>query len=346
MYRFLLSRRWAGMFVFVVVVAVSCVLLSQWQWHRREQRLAANYLIESNYNRTPAPLSAVFGSGELATSKTWMPVRLEGEYVPAGTLLVRNRPMDSVAGFEVLVPFRDHSGRVLLVDRGFIPTSNNGSSASPVPAPPRGDHVVVVARAQPPESANGQVPVAGEAYRIRPAELAAAVATRSHGQIAARDVVGGGYGLIASEKPAPSSAPTPLPEPELDEGPHLSYAIQWIFFGLVAISWFVILVRRGAEEEAEARAQESEAPSSAHEESEVPLAVPPSGDAGAGDVPSATPETGAGTGPNEPDHRAPAASRGPARRGWRSRRRGPSDEEAEDALIDEAERAGSGSSRN
>ena len=36
----------------------------------------------------------------------------------------------------------------------------------------------------------------------------------------------------------------PAPIPELDDGPHLSYAFQWFAFATIATVGYVILVRR------------------------------------------------------------------------------------------------------
>ena len=44
--------------------------------------------------------------------------------------------------------------------------------------------------------------------------------------------------------PQPGSLPALAPLPELSEGPHLSYAIQWFTFAAVAIVGGVILLRR------------------------------------------------------------------------------------------------------
>jgi cytochrome oxidase assembly protein ShyY1 len=42
----------------------------------------------------------------------------------------------------------------------------------------------------------------------------------------------------------PSLAPIPLPE--LGDGPHLSYAVQWFLFAAVAAVGYVLLLRREA----------------------------------------------------------------------------------------------------
>jgi cytochrome oxidase assembly protein ShyY1 len=52
------------------------------------------------------------------------------------------------------------------------------------------------------------------------------------------------YGVLAEESPGPATAPTPLPRPDVDLGPHLSYFVQWWGFALAAyLIWAALLVR-------------------------------------------------------------------------------------------------------
>ena len=50
--------------------------------------------------------------------------------------------------------------------------------------------------------------------------------------------------LADQTPPQPGSLPIPVPLPTLSEGPHLSYAIQWFSFAVVAFVGAVILLRR------------------------------------------------------------------------------------------------------
>ncbi len=299
MVRFLFSRRWLGLFILVICLAVGCGLLSRWQWHRREQRLAANHLIESNYDQHPVPLSALVPEPSAAVPKslTWRPVEISGHYLTDATLLVRNRPLNSAAGFYVLVPFADDDGDVLLVNRGWVPTGETGERPDSVPAPPSGE-VTIVARLQLPENDSDQQAPRGQAYRIVPTRLAGELSRLSGGAVEDSNLVAHAYGQLASEAPAPASAPVTLPEPELDEGPHLSYAIQWVIFGVGGFAGFLILVRRTLEDE---RADEAERTAQS---------------AGAGSTP--------------PDTSAVTPKPAPRRR----TRRRPTDEEMEDAQLD------------
>jgi cytochrome oxidase assembly protein ShyY1 len=56
--------------------------------------------------------------------------------------------------------------------------------------------------------------------------------------------------LLDSETPQSAVAPLPSLRPVLDEGPHLSYTLQWFVFALLALIAFVALLRQEARQEA------------------------------------------------------------------------------------------------
>ena len=49
--------------------------------------------------------------------------------------------------------------------------------------------------------------------------------------------------LVAQDS-AGANAPIRLPPPRLDDGPHLSYAIQWFAFAAIALAGAVVVARR------------------------------------------------------------------------------------------------------
>lgn len=257
MYRFLLSSRWLGLLALAVAVAVACVLLGSWQWNRREQRLARNAEVVGNYDRDPVALrEALPDPTRFPEGGTWTPVEVDGEYVADATVLVRNRTRDGRPGYQVLVPLQSKEGPVLLVDRGFLPAGQTGERPDDVPDPP--GEVSVVARLRAPEPTDDRGAPAGQTQRINPEALAAALADASGGRFDAADVVTGAYAEVASESPAPAVAPVPEPRPPLDEGPHLSYALQWVVFAIGALVGFVVVARRTAQDDAEELASRPE----------------------------------------------------------------------------------------
>lgn len=260
-YRFLLSRRWLGLFAFLVVFALLCGLLARWQWQRRDERLSTNHRIESNYHRDPVTLGSLLPVGQpYSESVTWRPVELTGRYLTEATLLLRNRPYDydnssfySATGYDVLVPFQlgpeagPDAGRVLLVDRGWVETGPDGGRPRSVPQPAPGESRIVV-RLQPEERRDATPTADGQVYWIRPAQLTGLLGERSPA-ITEQNLVPDAYGQLVGEQPAATTTPRPFPEPLLDEGPHLSYSVQWVLFAVLAFGGFFVLARRTKEDE-------------------------------------------------------------------------------------------------
>jgi len=241
--------RWSGYLVVAILFAIACAFLSNWQFSRNDQKATEIALVERNYDAKPVALDDVVDAeGRLDARREWHPVQLRGEYLADQQLYVRNRPHGGTSAFEVLVPFRQEDGRVLLIDRGWVPPREDSSPASP-PAPPAGT-VTVVVRMQPGE----QLPASG---RSAPEGQVPTISLPAIADQVNPDLITGGYGLLASEKPAPSKALGGFEKPAEDPGPHLSYAIQWILFavmGFIFIGYVIRTERIKAKEEAGERA--------------------------------------------------------------------------------------------
>ncbi|MDH6180911.1 cytochrome oxidase assembly protein ShyY1 [Microbacteriaceae bacterium SG_E_30_P1] len=233
-WRFALSRRWLGYLALVVAFAIACVLLSQWQLARRDEARAAMDLVENNWDSAPVPLDDALPTLEsFDADDQWIPVRVEGRYLDDEQVLVRGRPMNGAPGFAVLVPLLLDDGSVLVIDRGWVPTGNEQDAPDAVPAPP-GDRVSVIARLK-----AGEPTLPG---RSAPAGQLASINLPQVQELVDRPTYVGAYGVLAEEDPAPPVRPAALTRPELDEGPHLSYAFQWLVFGIlafVALGWAV-----------------------------------------------------------------------------------------------------------
>jgi len=233
-WQFALTPRWIGYLSLAVVFAIVCCMLGAWQFQRRAEARAEIDVVESNYDREAAPVDEVLASlDSYDETQKWTPVLLEGRYLIDDQLLVRNRPRGGQPGFEVLTPFQLRDGGVFIVDRGWVPVGSRQDAPDVVPQAPEGE-VTVVARLKAGEPAiPGREAPAGSNQ----------VPTIELGLIADRlglPVYTGAYGLLASEDPAPASAPATTVKPEPDEGPHLSYALQWYVFaiiGFVGLGW-------------------------------------------------------------------------------------------------------------
>lgn len=240
MYRFLLERRWLLGLLAAVVAALVAATLGAWQFERRTARHEANQLVQRNYDTPVRPLSEVLDAGEpVAEQDEWLPVRVRGRYDADRTVLARNRTLGGNPGYEVLVPLVTPQGPAVLVDRGWVPTGASGAVPADVPEPPPGEVTAVVRlRASEPPSDRGAPE--GQVARI---DVPAIAATLPYPVYPA-------YGVLAQEDPAPAVAPQRLPRPPDDEGPHLSYSLQWYLFAGVGFGLYAWLARREAVERA------------------------------------------------------------------------------------------------
>ncbi|MFD1211362.1 SURF1 family protein [Arthrobacter sp. GCM10027362] len=238
MYRFLLSSKWTGWFLLAVLAAAVCVALANWQLDRRDHAREAVSAVETNYDRAPVPFERMRDAFDTYDpSAEWTPVVLHGTYDEAGQRIVRNRPLNGQPGYEVLVPLRLDSGEAVIIDRGWLPIGNRETGRpDEIPAAPQGK-VTVVARLKAGEDSIQRGAPEGQLASIQLTDYAAELDY---------PLLTGGYGLMAAESPAPATAPTALPKPAVDEGPHLSYAMQWIAFGLLVFVGYGYAARQHA----------------------------------------------------------------------------------------------------
>jgi cytochrome oxidase assembly protein ShyY1 len=253
-----MTRRWLGYLAFAVVFAIACGFLSAWQASRGNDAVAANALLDKNFNSQPLPLQSVIpGLTSFRADQEWLRVTVSGSYLPKEQLLVRNRPTDAGPGFEVLTPLRLADGSVFIVDRGWVPTGNKQDRPDYVAPAPSGT-VVATVRLRPSEPKTDAGSFSG-----------GEIGTIALGEVQARTggaVYTGAYGILDSQTPVGAAGLTPVvtSEPTQDEGLHWSYMIQWVLFALIGFFGLFyavrqeIRLRREDEPEERARAAERE----------------------------------------------------------------------------------------
>ncbi len=234
MYRFLLRPRWIGFHLLVLAAVVLMVNLGFWQLRRLDERREFNATVTERIEQGPVPLDAVLDeAGDDPESVEWRQVTASGSYLP-DQILVFNRSQGGRPGDNVVTPLELDDGRIVLVNRGFVPL---GLDVPPAPTTP----VEVLGRARPSEERRrGQLTDAadGPVTEVRRLEIER-IAPQLPGEVVPVYV-----DLVLSEPPAGPDDPTPVPAPELDEGPHLSYAVQWFIFAACVVVGWVLAVRR------------------------------------------------------------------------------------------------------
>ncbi len=244
------AGRWAIYVSLAIVFAIACAFLSNWQFSRNEERSADLALIEANYDAEPVPVASVLaGTTDFDPETEWLPVVLQGRYLPEQQLLVRNRPHGGTSAFEVLTPLQLDDGRVFLVNRGWVPPASDSSDPASVPAPPPGE-VSVTVRLRPGEA----TPVSG---RGAPAGQVPVIDLPAIAETTGASTVTAAYGLMVSEDPAPAERPAALASPAEDPGPYLSYAIQWILFAIMGFVFIGYVIRTEIAQRRDDRANEN-----------------------------------------------------------------------------------------
>lgn len=250
MYRFLLKPRWILSHIFVLVVVVIMINLGFWQLARLDERKAANSIVTNAMEQTAEPLSTVLPSGTASTTEQvkvvdYQPVYVTGTYRPDEQVLVNNRTNNGAPGYWVVTPLVMSDGTAVAINRGWIPFSFTADGSWEEFAPPKGTVTVQgLLRQSQVRETNGLVssPKDSEVGTLR--ALARLDVGRLAQQIDERLIPG--YISLRVQDPAQGGLPVPVPLPELSQGPHLGYALQWFAFALLTIIVYPLLLRRYA----------------------------------------------------------------------------------------------------
>ena len=234
--RVLREPRWIALIIAVPIGVVLCFMLSDWQWNRYENRKEANVVLTENIGLPTASPQAVMGNATtFEESMQWRSVQATGTYDADGEVLIRRKPLNAAMGFWVATPLITSDNRILVVNRGWVKAIAGAQTTPDVPAPPDGV-VTVMGRLQPSDPAEIQpsdMPT-GQVSVLSTASIAAAAGGTGYP----------GYLELTSSSPQQAAGLTPIPLPQIDEGPHLSYSLQWIAFAIMFVVGLVLLLRR------------------------------------------------------------------------------------------------------
>jgi cytochrome oxidase assembly protein ShyY1 len=232
-YRFLLSGRWLGFAALVVVVAGVCVRLGMWQFDRLDEREADNDRIEANLAADPAPIDAIVDADvDVAEADEWRRVTVTGRYDPDHQLVLTQQNRDLGPGVEVLTPLVMSSGRAVLVDRGWLGIDSPSDRPDP-PVPPVGT-VSVIGWLRIDSGAEDWATTPDEDGSVRAVDSDRIAPTLPYDLLP-------GWVALTDQRPPADAELAPSEEPDLGQGPHFFYGLQWWFFAALAVGgygWF------------------------------------------------------------------------------------------------------------
>ncbi|MFE3517709.1 SURF1 family protein [Streptomyces sp. NPDC059166] len=244
MYRFLLTPRWWGINLFVVLAIPFCVFMGTWQLGRFEDRVQTHEKAEDRPDpgtRSPKPLDELL---PVSTETSGRPAVATGTY--KDQFLVPGRELDDRTGYYVLDLLRTDSGKALPVVRGWLP---GHPGTAQVPSPPAGE-VTVTGDLQASENSgstgvdlSGGLPD-GQLGMISAASLVNLVPYDVYDAWITLPATGKGAGAGMLPVPPAAAQGSGL---DLKAFQNLGYTGEWfVFGGFVLFMWFR-LVRREAE---------------------------------------------------------------------------------------------------
>lgn len=224
--------RWALLIVFVALLGVAFVSLGNWQLDRLAQRKERNATTITNEQKPVQPYEQVF-THPITDADQWQRVEARGTFDADHQFVVRYRSNGGADGYEVLTPLRTASGAVL-VDRGFIPLERGTRIPSVAPAPP-----------------TGEVSVVGHVRRNERGRRAATAPAGNQVRLINSDAIAvtlpyeieSGYIGLLTVQPEQQGGFQPIQLPDLSEGPHFWYAVQWFLFTAIGVAGIVVFIR-------------------------------------------------------------------------------------------------------
>jgi cytochrome oxidase assembly protein ShyY1 len=240
--RFWLRPKWVFGHVLCLTLIVTFVNLGFWQLRRLDERRDRGAVVEARAALGPTTLDAALAEGP--GPAVYRRVRVTGTWIPDETFLVRSRSLDQQAGYHVLTTLQTGSGRGVVVNRGFVPIGGGGEPAILDTVRPSASRVTVTGLLRANE-ARGRFgpkdPTTGRLQVVNRIEL-----DRLQQQSAVD--LAPVFLQRSSSAPADLVVIRVLPFPATDDGPHLSYAVQWFIFATVGAVGWPLLLRRTARE--------------------------------------------------------------------------------------------------
>ena len=218
-----------------LILVALCIWAAQWQFQRGIDRQDRNDTIEAQLTLPALDVTEIPSKDSSQIEKfEWRTINATGTFKSDQQILLKNRYFEGKYGYEVLTRYSLSDGRFVWVDRGWVIAGKDAQTAPEVTAVPKGE-VSIVARVRLdkslPVGAFFALPTSGTGMISK---LNAQTGFASEGFYL--DLISGSNSSLTPEAPAQI--------PQLSDGPHLAYSLQWVFFGGLVV-YGRILIRRG-----------------------------------------------------------------------------------------------------
>ncbi len=250
--------RWIVSHVLILVVSVVFVRLGVWQLDRLSQVREENARLEARLAEPPLAFGrlADLGAGDAAVDDLeYRRIEVTGVYRTDEEVLQRSRAHRGQNGFHVLTPLQVDDDLSVLVRRGWVPFELDTPPVAEATPPAGTVRVTGYLERSEEQPGFGQTDppdgVLPRVFRSDVGRIGAQVDTPLFPMVL----------HLESQSPAqPDRLPVPAERPDLDEANHLSYALQWFSFALIALVGYAAVLRKRTREHAGDSAGEGAAP--------------------------------------------------------------------------------------
>ncbi len=245
--------RWILAIVVGILLSVWFARLGFWQLSRLEERRASNALITERMEEPPRSFDGLVGQyGTDPDALIYRQAIVTGRYVTSDEFFSVGRNYNGVTGTLVMTPLELEDGSAMIIVRGLVPAGMDGPPAAGF-EPPLGS-VTLIGRlddGEEPSRIGESPPENGEVESISRVDLEY-IDEWSDADVLPVDL------LLDTQQPESSEAmPFTIPAPELSEGKHLGYAVQWFAFALMAfVGGFVLVWQAGTERSSDGTSKE------------------------------------------------------------------------------------------
>lgn len=213
----------------VLVLLPVLVGLGFWQLWRSAEKAEVLAVLEARRHAEPVGIATTRFTDPAAIDR--LQVELHGEFIPGRDFLLDNRMFQGRVGYELLSPFRDDSGTVVLVNRGWLPAMRTREELPPIEP--------VAGRS----SLRGEIYVPQDRRRLQLyaasgwPKLVQAVDPAQMGPMAGLEF----YPWLVRLHPGqPGVTEADWPAVNILPERHVAYAVQWFMMAFALVAVFVL----------------------------------------------------------------------------------------------------------
>ncbi|MBL0939130.1 MAG: SURF1 family protein [Gemmatimonadaceae bacterium] len=220
-----------------IAVAV-CVRLGIWQLDRLQERRAQNSIVQERGNAPALSLRELQGQDTAVTH--WRRVRVEGVADYAHEMVHATRSQNGSPGVHLLTPIRPIDGSwgdtAIVLLRGYLYAADGRTVDLDKARESDTLRLDALVTSFPPVRAGtARMASGGRALRLLDRDTLATMMERPLGAMV---LLALGDTIMQD-----ISRPTRVPPPTVNDGPHLSYALQWFGFATVFAVGFLVFAR-------------------------------------------------------------------------------------------------------